>query len=141
MIDDITSRIGVVVAGLIAVVLAIACTVEFFELRSVRGDNETLQLQAHDDSQSIGTLRSQLATSQADLAQATSGVRACSASVEQAASEAFAIRANAVAAQARAASDSVTYQKQIDALTKRLQDPTNQSETCDAALDRLRSSL
>jgi chromosome segregation ATPase len=138
---DITSRIGAVVAGLIALVLAIACTVEFFELRSVRGDNETLQQQAHTDSQSIGTLNSQLTTSQADLAQATAGAKACSASVAEAASEASAVRANAVAAQAKAARESVNYQQRIDALTQRLQDPANQSETCDAAFNRLRSGL
>lgn len=138
---DITSRIGAVVAGLIAVVLAIACTVEYFELRGARGDNATLQLQAHADDQSIGTLSSQLATSQADLAQAASGARACAASVVQAASEASAVWATATAAQAKAARDTVSYQQRIDALSQRLQDPTNQSETCDAALTRLRSGL
>ncbi|RDK01424.1 hypothetical protein [Paraburkholderia lacunae] len=138
---EITSRIATVVAGFIAVVLAIACTVQFFELRSVRSDYASAQLKAHADDQSIGTLRTQLATSQADLAQAASGARACSASVAEAASEASAVRAAAIAAQAKAATQAQAYQYQIDALSRRIQDPSNQSETCDAALDRLRSAL
>lgn len=56
---EITSRIATVVAGLIAVVLAIACTVQFFELRSVRSDYASAQQKAQADDQSIGTLRSQ----------------------------------------------------------------------------------
>lgn len=138
---EITSRIATVVAGLIAVVLAIACTVQFFELRSVRSDYASAQQKAQADDQSIGTLRSQLTTSQSDLAQAASGVRACSASVAQAASEASAVRAAATAAQAKAATQAQAYQQQIDALSRRIQDPSNQSETCDAAFDRLRSAL
>jgi len=137
---DITSRIAVVVVGLIAVALAIACTVEFFELRSVRADFASAQQKAQADDQSIGTLRSQLTTSQADLALAASGVRACSASVAQAASEASVVRAAASAAQTRAATQAQAYQRQIDALSQRIQDPSNQSESCDAAFDRLRSA-
>jgi DNA repair exonuclease SbcCD ATPase subunit len=138
---DITSRIATVIAGLVAVALAIACTVQFFELRSVRSDYALAQQKAQTDDQSIGTLRSQLATSQADLAQAASGVQACSASVAQAASEASAVRAAATAATAKAATQAQAYQQQIDALSKRIQDPSNQSETCDAAFDRLRGAL
>jgi DNA repair exonuclease SbcCD ATPase subunit len=138
---EITSRIATVVAGLVAVVLAVACTVQLFELRSVRSDYALAQQKAQTDDQSIGTLRSQLATSQADLAQAASGVQACSASVAQAASEASAVRAAATAAKAKAATQAQAYQQQIDALSKRIQDPSNQSETCDAAFDRLRGAL
>ncbi|MGE8490789.1 MAG: hypothetical protein ACN6OQ_20735 [Paraburkholderia nemoris] len=138
---DIVGRIALVVVGLIAVVLAVACTVEFFELRSVRDDYASAQQKAQADDQSIGTLRSQLATSQADLAAAASGVQACSASVTHAASEAFAVRAAAAAVQAKAATQAQSYQRQIDALSQRIQDPSNQSETCDAAFDRLRGAL
>lgn len=138
---EITSRIATVVAALVAVVLAVACAVQFFELRSVRSDYASAQQKAQVDDQSIGTLRAQLATSQADLTAAASGVQACSASVAQAASEAIAVRAAASAAQARAAIQVQSYQLQIDALSKRIQDPSNQSETCDAAFDRLRGAL
>ena len=138
---DITSRIASVVVGLIAVVLGIACAVQFFELRSVRADYAIAQQKGAADDQSIGTLRAQLATSQADLAAAASGVQACSASVTQAASEAFAVRSAAAAAQAKAATQAQSYQHQIDALSQRILDPSNQSETCDAAFDRLRGAL
>lgn len=138
---DITSRIASVVVGLIAVVLGVTCAVQFFELRSVRADYSLVQQKGVADDQSIGTLRSQLATSQVDLAAAASGVQACSASVTQAASEAFAVRAAAAAAQAKAATQAQSYQLQIDALSQRIQDPSNQSETCDAALGRLRGAL
>jgi flagellar biosynthesis chaperone FliJ len=138
---DITSRIASVVVGLIAVVLGVTCAVQFFELRSVRADYSLAQQKGATDDQSIGTLRSQLATSQADLAAAASGVQACSASVTQAASEAFAVRAAAAEAQAKAVTQAQSYQRQIDALSQRIQDPSNQSETCDAAFDRLRGAL
>lgn len=138
---DITSRIASVVVGLIAVVLGIACAVQFFELRSVRVDYALAQKKGATDDQLIGTLRSQLATSQADLAAAASGVQACSVSVTRAASEAFSVRAAAAAAQAKAATQVQSYQRQIDALSQRIQDPSNQSETCDAAFDRLRGAL
>ncbi|TCK96241.1 hypothetical protein [Paraburkholderia sp. BL9I2N2] len=138
---EITSRIATVVVGLVAVVLAITCAVQFFELRGVRSDYASAQQKAQADDQSIGTLRSQLATSQADLAAVASGARACSASVAQAASEAGAVRAAATAAQAKAATQAQAYQQQIDALSRRIQDSSNQSETCDAEFDRLRGAL
>lgn len=139
--DEITTRIGAIVAAIVAVVLAVACSVLFFELHAARGTIEQKQEQERADSQSLGTLRGQLATSQSDLQQAANAARVCTASVEAAASEAKAVQVAAAAASAAAAARGVTYQNQIDALTRRLQDPTNEKETCDAALDRLRSSL
>ncbi|MEJ0003478.1 MAG: hypothetical protein WDN30_07885 [Pararobbsia sp.] len=136
-----TSRIATVAVGLVAVALGVVCAVQFFEVRSLRAENVEARRRHHIDAQSIGTLKAQLAVSQADLASASAGVRACSTSVSLAAAEASAVRAAAAIAKATAARDSVGYQRRIDALTRRLQDPATQLETCDAAFERLRGSL
>lgn len=138
---EIGTRLGAIVAAILAVVLAVACAVLLLKLHEARATIGDLQQQARADDQSLGTVRAQLTQSQADLQGAANAARACTASVDAAASEARAVQTAAAAASSAAAARGAAYQKQIDALTRRLQDPTNQTETCDAALDRLRGSL
>jgi len=136
--NEITSRLAACVA---AIAFAVLSAWLYIELREVRAEHvETVQ-QFADKTESNGVLKAQLATSQSDLAAMTDAAGKSSASVVLFASQASAALAAASEAKAEAIQQSAGYQKQIDVLTERIDHPTIEPETCDAALDRLRSTL
>jgi predicted nucleic acid-binding Zn-ribbon protein len=138
---EITNRLAAIAVPIVAIavaILSIWLSIELHDLRSVHADTVKQLATANEN---VGTLKSQLVTSQSDLAAMTDAAGKCSASVVLFASQASAAQAAASEAKAKAVQQSAGYQKQIDTLTDRINSPTNQAETCDAALDRLRGTL
>jgi len=139
--NEITSRLAAVGAGIAAIAFAVLSVWFYIELRELRTEHVKTMQQVATKTESNGVLKAQLATSQSDLAAMTDAAGKSSASVVLFASQASAALAAASEAKAKAIQQSAGYQKQIDALTERIDHPTNEPETCDAALDRLRSTL
>lgn len=135
---EIASRLVAIVA---AIAFAVLSAWFYIELRELRTEHAETVQQLAAKTESNGVLKAQLATSQSDLAAMTDAAGKSSASVVLFASQASAALAAASDAKAKALLQSAGYQKQIDALTQRIDHPTNEPETCDAALDRLRSTL
>ena len=140
-LTNITSRLATLAAGVFAIAFAVLSAWFYVELRELRTEHADTAQQLGTKTESNGVLKAQLATSQSDLAAMTDAAGKSSASVVLFASQASAAQAAASEAKAKAVQQSAGYQKQIDALTARIDSPTNQPETCDAALDRLRSTL
>lgn len=138
---DITSRLAALAAGIVAIALAVLSAWLYIELRELRSDHATTVQELTTKTDDNGVLKSQLATSQSDLATMTDAAGKSSASVVLFASQASAAQAAASEAKAKAIQQSAGYQKQIDALSDRIDSPNHQAETCDAALDRLRGTL
>lgn len=138
---EITGRLAAIAAGIAAIAFAALSVWLYVELRALRTEHTETERQLSTKTESNGVLKSQLATSQADLAVMTDAAGKSSTSVVLFASQVSAAQAAAREANARAVQQSAGYQKQIDVLTERIDHPTNQPETCDAALDRLRSTL
>ena len=140
-LTNIASRLVAIVAGVAAIAFAVLSAWFYIELRELRTEHAETVQQLAAKTESNGVLKAQLATSQSDLAAMTDAAGKSSASVVLFASQASAALAAASDARAKAIQQSAGYQKQIDALTQRIDHPTNEPETCDAALDRLRSTL
>jgi DNA-binding helix-hairpin-helix protein with protein kinase domain len=138
---NIASRLAALAAGVAAIAFAVLGAWFYIELRELRTEHAGTVQQLATKTESNGVLKAQLATSQSDLAAMTDAAGKSSASVVLFASQASAALAAASDAKANAIQQSAGYQKQIDALTQRIDHPSNEPETCDAALDRLRSSL
>ncbi|CAN7432294.1 hypothetical protein LJR034_002674 [Caballeronia sp. LjRoot34] len=138
---EITGRLAAIAAGIAAIAFAALSVWSYVELRALRTEHTDTERQLATKTESNGVLKSQLATSQADLAVMTDAAGKSSASVVLFASQVSAAQAAAREAKARAVQQSAGYQKQIDVLTERIDHPSNQPETCDAVLDRLRSTL
>ena len=138
---NIASRLAALTAGFAAVAFAVLSAWFYIELRELRAEHSETVHQLATKTESNGVLKAQLATSQSDLAAMTDAAGKSSASVVLFASRASAALAAASDAKAKAIQQSAGYQKQIDALSERIDHPTNEPETCDAALDRLRSTL
>jgi len=138
---EITSRLATLAAGVVTIAFAVLSAWFYIELRELRVEHAGTVQQLATKTESNGVLKSQLATSQSDLAAMTDAAGKSSASVVLFASQAGAAQAAASEAKAKAVQQSAGYQKQIDALTERIDSSTNQPETCDAALDRLRGTL
>lgn len=137
----IASRLAAFAVAVVAIAFAVLSAWLYIELRELRAEHgETVQ-QLAVKTESNGVLKSQLAISQTDLAAMTDAASKSAASVVLFALQASAAQAAASDAKAKAIQQSAGYQKQIDALTQRIDHPTNEPETCDAALDRLRSTL
>jgi hypothetical protein len=140
-LSNITSRLAALAAGVAAMAFAVLSAWFYIELRELRAEHSETVHQLATKTESNGVLKSQLATSQSDLAAMTGAAGKSSASVVLFASQASVAQAAASDARAKAIQQSAGYQKQIDALTQRIDHPNNEPETCDAALDRLRSTL
>jgi septal ring factor EnvC (AmiA/AmiB activator) len=138
---EISSRLVAFAVSVAAIIFAALSAWFYIELRELRAEHAETVQQLATKTESNGVLKAQLATSQSDLAAMTDAAGKSSASVVLFASQASAALAAASDAKAKAIQQSAGYQKQIDALTQRIDHPTNEPETCDAALDRLRSSL
>ena len=138
---EITSRLTALAAGVAASAFAVLSAWLYIELRELRAERVEIVQQVADKTESNGVLKAQLATSQSDLAAMTDAAGKSSASVVLFASQASAAQAVATEAKAKAIQQSASYQKQIDVLTERIDHSTTEPETCDAALDRLRSTL
>jgi hypothetical protein len=138
---EITSRLAALAAGVTAIALAVLSAWFYIELRDLRPEHAGAVQQLATKTESNGVLKAQLATSQSDLAAMTDAAGKSSASVVLFASQASAAQVAASEAKAKALLQSAGHQKQIDALTQRIDHPTHEPETCDAALVRLRSTL
>ncbi|WP_213766734.1 hypothetical protein [Caballeronia sp. dw_19] len=138
---EITGRLAAIAAGIAAIAFAALSVWFYVELRALQTEHTDTERQLATKTESNGVLKSQLAASQADLAVMTDAAGKSSASVVLFASQVSAAQAAAGEAKARAVQQSAGYQKQIDVLTERIDHPTNQPETCDAALDGLRNTL
>ena len=138
---EITSRLTALAAGVAASAFAVLSAWLYIELRELRAERVEIVQQVADKTESNGVLKAQLATSQSDLAAMTDAAGKSSASVVLFASQASAAQVAATEAKAKAIQQSASYQKQIDVLTERIDHSTTEPETCDAALDRLRSAL
>ncbi|KLU28129.1 hypothetical protein EOS_00970 [Caballeronia mineralivorans PML1(12)] len=138
---EITSRLAALAAAVAAIALAALSAWLYIELRALRSEHVDTVRQLATKTEDNGVLKSQLATSQSDLAAMTDAAGKSSASVVLFVAQASAAQAAASEARAKAVQQSASYQKQIDALTDRIDSHTNPPETCDAALDRLRGTL
>ena len=138
---NIASRLAALAAGVAGIAFAVLSAWLYIELRELRTEHAGTVQQLATKTESNGVLKAQLTTSQSDLAVMTDVAGKSSASVVLFASQASAALAAAGEAKANALLHSAGYQKQIDALSERIDHPTTDQETCDAALDRLRSTL
>lgn len=138
---EVTSRLAAGAAAVVAIGLAVLSAWFYVALRDLRTEHAVTVQQLAVKTESNGVLKAQLATSQSDLATMTDAAGKSSASVVLFASLASAAKEAASDAMAKAVAQSAGYQKTIDALTERIDNPTTEPETCDAALDRLRSTL
>lgn len=138
---NIASRLAALAAGVAGIAFAVLSAWLYIELRELRTEHAGTVQQLATKTESNGVLKAQLTTSQSDLAVMTDAAGKSSASVVLFASQASAALAAAGEAKANALLHSAAYQKQIDALSERIDHPTTDPETCDAALDRLRSTL
>ena len=127
--------------AVVAIAFAVLSAWLYIELRELRTEHAGTVQQLATKTESNGVLKAQLATSQSDLAVMTDAAGKSSASVVLFASQASAALAAASDAKAKAIQQSAGYQKQIGALSERIDHPTTDPEKCDAALDRLRSTL
>ncbi|MGX7006220.1 hypothetical protein [Caballeronia sp. KNU42] len=138
---NIAGRLATLAAGVAAIAFAVLSAWFYIELRDLRMEHADTAQQLATKTENNGVLKAQLATSQSDLAAMTDAAGKSSASVVRFAAQASDAQAAASEAKAKAVQQSAGYQKQIDVLTARINSPTNQPETCDAALDRLRGTL